>query len=155
VRVRADRDTSGINAKLSIGGTISGRVTNAAGKPLKGECVLAEDVAAFSAAIAFTGSNGRYSIHGLSTGAYTVYIEQCTNNSTLAPVGRAVRVAAPKARNGINAVLRPGGAVAGMVTLGSPVARPAADVCVEVDSSNPLNPGGFALVGANGRYDAT
>jgi hypothetical protein len=126
-------------------------VTNAAGKPLNGVCVIAEDVPAFSGEIATTNRTGRYSIRGLDTGAYTVYVEQCTSNTpTLVPVARTVRVAAPKARTSINAVLRPGGSVAGTVTFGSPVAHPVADVCVEVNSSNPLNVGGFAFVGANG-----
>jgi hypothetical protein len=114
VRVRADRDTTGINARLSVGGSISGRVTNAAGKPLKGVCVIAVDAAAFSVELAITGSAGRYSIRGLNTGVFTVYLEQCTNNTpVLVPVARTVRVVAPKARSGVNAVLRPGGSVAG------------------------------------------
>jgi hypothetical protein len=154
VLVRTGRDTSGINARLSLGGSISGSVDNAAGKPLPGVCVFAINAATEAQGLVLTNRTGQYTLTGLGTGEYAVYFEQCTSSQTLVIVVRNVHVTAPKARNGVNAILRPGGSVAGTVTTATPSA-PASGICVEVDSANPLNGGGFAITGSNGQYVAS
>jgi hypothetical protein len=154
VRVRTGRETTGIDARLTEGGAISGRVVGPGGKPLANICVSAVDFAALSGSFAQTGRTGRYTLTGLNTGDFTLYFEQCMNAQTLVPVVKNVSIKAPKALSGVNATLLPGGSVSGTVTTASP-AGPAAGVCVEVDSSNPLNAGAFAATGANGKYVAS
>ena len=73
VNVVAGSETSDVNFQLTITptGTITGRVTNTTGSPIKGAFVHAEGLAGSEGT--YTDSNGDYSItSGLGTGTYTV-----------------------------------------------------------------------------------
>ena len=60
--------TSGIDARLSIGGTISGHAFGTSGKPLRNICVFAFDPVTSYAGIGTTARNGAYTIPALPSG---------------------------------------------------------------------------------------
>ena len=151
VTVRASKTTVGIDGHLVIGGTISGRVVSASGTPLRNICIFAYDSRNGSFGYGATGKAGTYRLIGLSTGGYTVEFFPCGSQNYVS-VLRHARVIASHARTGINATMHRGGSIAGVVTQGSSTGPPAPDVCVEADSSNPDNLGGFAGTGARGSY---
>ena len=67
--------TSGIDAQLVTGGSITGRVTDESGNPLPGVCVFVpghppEDWVS-------TDTNGRYRVEGLPAGDHYVYFNGC------------------------------------------------------------------------------
>jgi len=154
VKVKAGGETSGIDARLVVGGTISGRVVNAAAKPLRNICVFATNVQQSSFGFAITGKAGTYTMRGLATGTYTLEFSPCDNQNLVSVLAHA-RVRAPRATTGVNVTLHPGGSIAGVVTATSPGGQPVADACVEVVSSDPNNPGGFGFTGPDGSYLAT
>jgi hypothetical protein len=155
VKVRAGRETAGIDARLIVGGTISGQVMNAAGRPLRNICVFALNVqSSVFSGFAITGKVGTYTISGLPTGNYAIEFSPCDNRNLVAVLAYA-RVRAPHATTGIDATLKAGGSIAGVVTATSPSGQPVADACVEVVSNDPNNLGGFGFTGPDGSYLAT
>ncbi len=107
---------------LLASGSIAGQVTNTAGQPVPGICVLTS--AGPSAA---TGKAGRYQIEGLRRGSYQVGFEGgCNSKGSYAPqVYRnsanlvdttPVQVSPGRVTAGIDAVMQPGGTVSGHVT---------------------------------------
>jgi len=154
VTVRSNETTRGINARLAIGGSISGRVVNVAAKPLRNICVAASDVQTAFTGLAITGKAGTYRVPGLGTGRYVLEVFPCGNQNLIA-VLRHVRVRQPHATGGVNVTLHPGGTVAGVVTATSSSGPPLSSTCVEVISSNPANLGSLAITGTDGSYQAT
>jgi hypothetical protein len=154
VRVRAGAITRGIDARLTIGGSITGRVTGADGKPLDDICVLALNNAKGLFDVTDTGVAGTYQMLGVSTASYTVEFTPC-NGQNLITTFRDTRVVAPRATTGVNMTMLRGGSVTGVTTTAGPGAVPVANECVDVDSTNPNNVGGGAVSGSGGRYLAT
>jgi Carboxypeptidase regulatory-like domain len=163
VVVRAGRTTSGINAVLSVGGSIAGLVTTTSGKPLRGICAYAYDPATKLARVAETGKTGRYLVTGLATGRYSMMFFPCsTQNSSYAQVTRAklVPVKAPHAVTGVNARLRGvatagSGSVSGTVVGGSPTPKPQIGTCVEIIPVKASGSYRFATTNGTGAYRAT
>jgi hypothetical protein len=154
VKVRAGATTSGVDARLTIGGSISGRVTGADGKSLDNICVLALNEAKGLFDATDTGVAGTYQMLGVSTASYTVEFTPCNGQNLITTVGYT-RVVAPRATTGVNITMRRGGSVSGVITTAEPGAVPVANECVDVDSANPNNVGGVAISGSGGRYLAT
>lgn len=78
VPVHAGADTPHIDAALTLGGRISGRVTNAAGQGLGSICVGAYvDVYSFAEG-GYTAGDGGYTVVGLRTGDYRVKFSDCS-----------------------------------------------------------------------------
>ena len=154
VKVQAGKTTSGIDGRLIVGGTMSGRVVTASGKPVRNICVFAFSNAEAIGGAGSTGKTGTYSIKGLDSGRYVVEFFPCYNQNYVAVLAHA-RVTAPHATTGVDATMHPGGSIAGVVTEGSASGPPVSDLCVEVDSSNPNNLGSFASTGSDGSYLAT
>jgi hypothetical protein len=152
VTVRTGKTTSGINGRLVTGGTISGRVVNATGKPLRNVCIIAlgESQGPFGGAV--TGKSGSYTIRALASGRYTVEFAPCGNQNLITVVAH-VRVTAPHATTGVNATMRPGGSITGTVTTSS--GQPVSQSCVEVYTKNSAEPIGFGFTGLDGSYRAT
>jgi Carboxypeptidase regulatory-like domain len=151
VKVAADKRTAGIDARLTVGGTISGRVVNASGHPLRNICVFGYDPAPGNGAVAVTGKAGRYTLAGLPSGSYAINFSPCDNRNLVSVDARAI-VTAPLALTGVNAKLRPGGSIAGVVTAAG---ASVGDTCVEVASTDPNNLGGFGGTSSDGSYRAT
>jgi hypothetical protein len=154
VTVRAHKTTSGIDGHLTIGGTITGRVRNAAGTPLGNICIFAYDNRSGSYGFGATGKTGTYRVRGLGTGAYSVEFYPCGSQNYVSLLGHT-RVTAPHATTGVNATMHRGGSIAGVVTQGSASGAPVSDVCIEVSGSSPDNPGAFSATGTHGSYRVT
>jgi hypothetical protein len=136
VRVGVGTITAGINAALTPGGAISGKVTAAVGgAPVSGVAVDVSDASGDDLASATTSAAGTYSVPGLAPapGGDIVcfdatdqvgvigFASQCykgvawnTGNPPPAGVTR-VKVKAGTTTAGINAALTPGGAISGRV----------------------------------------
>lgn len=138
VTVTAGQTHTGINAKLSAGASISGRVTDSAGHGLGNVFVDIESATGDTPTL--TGGDGSYGLGGLKAGTYTVcfslaeatggnsdatgYVDQCYNNVRSGGTPTPVTLAAGQARTGINAKAAAGGAISGTVTdsAGHPIA---------------------------------
>lgn len=146
IRVHRGGTVRGIDARLRVGGMITGTVRGASGRPLPGICVYSP--AGPSAA---TRRDGHYQLEGLSPGRYGVeFTPGCNNNGNYlsANYPHRIRVADGQTIRGINAVLRTGGIISGRVT--SPSGRPLAGMVVSAwDASGD---GNAVCTGAKGGY---
>lgn len=150
VEVAAEVPTSGIDAELEEGATISGTITAAAtGAPV-------EKVEACAKLLepeperklelercARTGAAGEYKIDGLIAGRWSVYFyaQRAEGDVVSAPYAQPVVEVGPQQNlPGVSQALTPGGQIAGTVRLagtGAPVGG--VEVCVTMASSpNPL-----------------
>ncbi len=150
VTVRALKITTGIDAHLVVGGSISGHVTGPGGQPERNICVIAAAGSAGPVGFGVTGKAGTYSITGLASGRYTVEFSTCGNDNLTTAVTQAL-VTAPHATSGVNAALQVGGSIAGTVTAGTASGQPVSDTCVEVYGTGP-EPVGAAFTGLDGSY---
>ncbi len=152
-------ETTGIDAMLMVGGTLSGTVTDeATGDPLRVCVSLSGPEFNFE----FTDVSGGYSFSGLPGGDYEVEFSDCMDN-TYAPesydnqigFGSAdpVPVSLGVETTGINAALAVGGTIAGTVT-DQDTGAPLEDICVEAVGSDP-SLRGFAETDASGDYTIT
>jgi hypothetical protein len=124
IHVTAGRTVPGFNAYLAPGAILSGKVTDAHGHPVASVCVLLGDP---NGDATRTSLAGTYSIIGIPPGAYTVgFSGGCGNAGSLAPqsynnqadpqAANLVRFTGGKTTANIDAVMQPGGTVAGVVT---------------------------------------
>ncbi len=76
VTVTAPATTLGIDAVLTLAGSISGRVTDGSGAGISGLSVSASDSnVLLTRALTTTNANGDYTLRGLATGSYKVHFE--------------------------------------------------------------------------------
>ncbi len=147
VSVTGKKTTTGIDADLTRASVISGTVTGQRKFPAGGVCLIAIGTGGglTPTAVAFgaTDSNGRYSISGLAAGKYTVgFSGGCGNPGSFAPqtyngqvtgvAGDLVSVAIGQHVTGIDATMRPGGTVTGVVT--SKSGKKLSAICAELTS---------------------
>jgi hypothetical protein len=159
VTVRANHGTRNINFALRRGGSITGRITvQGTGKPAGGVCVVASNSDPLGGGSAVTTRTGRYRISSLGTGSYRVAVMTTygcePSGQLLTPAGqpRRVHVVLGRPTNGINGLVRPGGAIAGLVTGPGGHAEPG--MCVEASAKG----GGVVsetTTGRNGRYQVS
>ena len=160
--ITAGHVTSGINAAMLPGATITGRITTAdGGRPVPDACVQAIPVNAASASLGIgngvlTGRLGRYTITGLRTGSYRIVVNpnclETTLNLRTVTVPHPVRVTQGKVTAAVNAALLAGGSITGQVT--GPAAAAVRGAC-EVAYQIPGGPVASALTGAHGAYTLT
>jgi hypothetical protein len=157
VAVTDGKTTTGITASLRLGGTITGRVTNAAAQPLSGICVIALTSVSPEEVIGVevpTGADGKYQVPGLTSGLYQMqFMTGCGGNGHYAPqtLPNSVKVTAGKTTAGVDAVMQLAGALTGVVKSVGGAVLPG--ICVVAQSSDGL---GFAFVTtkADGTYRA-
>jgi hypothetical protein len=128
VTVSGTADTSGIDAKLRPGGTISGTVTDAASHaPVHLYRVCAFSLVGDTSRCVQTATNGTYKIGGLSTGEYQVgfgssefpeagYLGTFYGGSPDRAGAAHVGVTAGSEVGGIDAAIEKGGTISGHVT---------------------------------------
>jgi hypothetical protein len=136
VIIRAGRTTAGIDAALTVGGSITGLVTSAATHaPLGNICVFAQNVSQQEDfGFGFTNGQGHYVISGLNSGRYEIEFVSCSGGSLAGQVRSSlVTVVAPRQTRGIDAALAAGGSIQGRVTAGS-LATPGQALCVDAFS---------------------
>ncbi len=151
VTVHAGGTTAGIDATLQVGASVTGRVVDSAGKPLRNICAFAYNSNTGQSGFGTTGKTGRYRVRGLATGSYTVSFNPCIFGVNLVAAPRHIKVTAPRTATGVNARLVPGGSATGVVTAARS-AVPIGGACVEFISPNPANQGGFGFTDASGKY---
>lgn len=150
-------NTSLADATLARGGSITGRVTNAASAPLEDICVRASDPGG-SSVVALSGADGRYSVDGLA-GDYTLRFSDCSgqgylteywDNQPTVATATTVSVVDNEVTAGRDAVLALGGSITGKVTSGGGTPQDLAGICVDATSD-----GGAvttAVTAADGTY---
>ena len=162
VKVSAGASLTGIDASLSVGASITGRVTDDQGRPVQGVNVSATSTATTTdfPKSAMTDVNGVYVITGLAAGDFRVqfsgpmgsnllseYHPDTTNSSLAVPV----KVAAGAMVTGIDASLASGASITGHVT--DSQGRPVQGVNVWVNPTLMMGGGsGNATTNANGDY---
>lgn len=157
VAVHFGATTSGIDAVMTTGGSISGLVTNSAHQPLAHICLTATDAAARSSnSYGQTDSTGHYTIAHLATGEYQVTFSDCyyRKHAAAGSVVRSVHVTAPHAVTGINEQMALSGVISGTV-LGGDAATPQAEVCVAAVPVSPSDAIGYSMTGDQGKYRIT
>lgn len=168
IRVRAGTTKSGIDARMKLGGAISGTVRTRSGTPLLGICVDIEGrVKGGFVGFGFrSATGGRYALHGAFPGRYTVgFSIGCGNKGNYAPqwwrlrtsAGHAtpITITGTRVARHIDAALDPGASISGVVRAGSASGKPLARVCVETSSASAISrkDGTYQLKGlAGGRY---
>ncbi len=144
VTVRAPRTTTGANAAMPLGGDISGTVLG--GSPAIDQpdvCVEADETSGVGANLAFTGTNGEFTITNLPAGNYQVDIGGCGVLDNLAPQwyqdaptsahATVVSVASGKVTALASVTLSTNGAITGTVT--GPSHAALAGICVTASSA--------------------
>ncbi|MGO9380146.1 MAG: carboxypeptidase regulatory-like domain-containing protein, partial [Dissulfurispiraceae bacterium] len=157
VSVTAPNTTSGVNAVLAVGGSISGIVTNAAGMGISNVYVEMDDGSGNYAAEGVTASDGTYTFSGIPTGSYTVnfspdgsnYLVQWYNDESSSDSADVVSVNAPNATSGVNAVLAVGGSISGIVTNAAGMGISSVTVEIDDDSGNYI---ASAVTASDGTY---
>lgn len=157
---------SGVNAVLRRGGTITGVVTNSAGKPISGMCVqvtphgspIATPSFFNQPALGFTNSRGVYQVGPIPAATYDVQIgcfesgrygSRWVGGGASRASAKPVTVTNGGTTTGVSAVLTVGGSISGEVTTGAN--QPQLNVCVQAeDAAN--NTFGFAYTNRQGRY---
>ncbi|NQX29544.1 S-layer homology domain-containing protein [Microbacteriaceae bacterium VKM Ac-2854] len=179
VVVRAGAETSGIDARMKRGPSLSGRVTSArTGEPVADVGVNAYRVGgpldefgdSQRNAYLVTNENGEYLVGGIEPGVWVLHFDASDTSADLAPqwlgavatVAQARRVTAVEGIDvgGLDVVLTPGATVSGRVT-GGPDAEPVPGVDVRVErpcesiGGHSECDGGSAQTDADGRYSVT
>jgi hypothetical protein len=151
VTVKAGQTTTGIDAAMRTGATISGTVTNPAGKPAGRTCIQAFDSAALSFQNGTTDRRGRYSLPGLGTGRYSLSFLPCGTGANLGAVSVTSQVTAPRTTT-VDVQLKPGGSISGIVLDGGHGRLPKVEACVVAVPTDPSSSEQTEVTGVNGRY---
>jgi hypothetical protein len=160
VNVVVGNTTGNINALLSEGGIISGRVTDEGGAGLSGIGIYAFAENSFLAYwTATSDTNGYYQINGLPTGNYGVWSEltgngyprKYYNNTYFSDASTPVSASAGAQTTGIDMVLEKGGYISGKVTDGA--GNPISGIqVIAYDASSKSYIGAATLSTADGTY---
>ncbi len=165
VHVHRGKTTSGIDATLSLGGEISGTVTNASGAKLSAIC--AEPVGSSkNYAALFVGAvseRGTYHLRGLPAGPYKIDYIPCGASPAYASVwwphaateqaAKTIRLKQRQVLGHVNEVIPIGGVISGTVTNSSNAA--VSGICVFAFPTGPSSqylPGQEAVTNADGQY---
>ncbi len=148
IRVRAGKTATGIDARMKMGGAISGTVRTRSGTPLPGICVDIEGRVrgGFEGFVFGSGRSGRYALHGVFPGRYTVgFSIGCGNKGNYAPQWWRLRTSASHATpikitgaqvaRHVDAALDPGAAISGTIRAVNSAGKPLAGICVQAQSS--------------------
>ena len=158
--------TAGINATLRPGGTVTGVVTNHAGKPLAAICVLAIPAGSpypaftfsYGPGVGVTNPSGVYRIGDLAPGSYDLQFRDCGRarygsqwygDKPTEQSATAVSVHSGLTTPRISAVMAIGGSISGQVASGRN--QPLARACV-VAQDTTTESTGSAQTGRTGRY---
>ena len=156
-----------VNAVLSPGAAITGRVTGSDGAALEGVYVTATAVDGDLFQVAITRYDGSYTVRNVSEGDYSLcfdapdtrqpsatgYVNECFDDTAPSTSYTVVHVAASSTTTGIDAVLAVGAKVTGHVTDAAGIGIPSVPVQVaRADGSYLVN---YGYTDGNGRYEIT
>jgi hypothetical protein len=122
VALVAPNDLGGVNAALSAGGAISGRITLPDGTPIADVSVHARDLDGLVDTYTASAADGSYTLSGLPSGRYELSFSAYGYKAST--LNGLVTVTAPSTTSAATALLRAGGAITGRVIDldGAPVA---------------------------------
>ena len=171
IRVRAGGTKTGINAHLKLGGEISGTTRTRSGKPLGNICIDVQGrIPGGFVGFGFrSGRAGRYALHGLFSGRYTVafstdcsdiYAPQWWRLRTSQAHATPIKIKGADIVRHIDAALDRGATISGTVRAANSAGKPLAGICVSADSNRgdsadavTRKDGTYRLTGlAGGRY---
>jgi protocatechuate 3,4-dioxygenase beta subunit len=159
--------TTGIDAHLTLGGTISGEIADPSGKPITtGDiCVTASATDGSDNAGALTTSSGSYTITGLPANSYDIHADPCygptsvyiaTYYSTSADGSpTAVAVTSGQTVDAIDIQMQASTSISGHVYSGTGTAAPVSGVCVTAYVASSGTKEGYATTGSDGSYQIT
>jgi len=154
-----DAQSSGIDARLSDGATISGTVSGTDGNPVvSGICIMAEMGSWPSSYSQFTSTlsaGGGYTLGGLPAGTYSLSFTDCGSRNDVPLTVSDVTVTAGQLTGAVNATLKQATSISGRVYLGDGPGSPASGICVEVlnsDGSQVAGVGTFTRTAGDGSY---
>lgn len=161
VSVTAPSVISGINAKLVLGGIVTGTVTDNAASPAPLADISVSVLSSTGSFItgATTPANGQYSIAGVPAGSKKVvfsdcaggdYVPQYYDNQPSLAAANTVSVAPGATNAGINAEMVPAGKISGTVT--NNASAPLAHVCVDALNASTGTVIDNATTNPNGQY---
>ncbi len=168
VIVRTGHDTSGLDALMLPGATISGVVTGANGQPARNVCVFAVPEAELAyplsnlGPVVTTSADGAYTVANLAPGPYGVaFSGGCDLANNVAALqwfkdqsgsGTAGLISAPAGLpvSGVDAVVARGGSIQGLVT--GPSGTPVEFACVTAFSRATGEAGAEQAFAFNGQY---
>ena len=166
VRVRAGKDVGDIDARLKLGGEITGTVRTTAGKPVKGICVSFSTFVLINSyynvtVASLSSPTGQYALRGLFPGKYQVqfmigcgskgnYAAQWWRDEPSPERAGTIKVTGTRIVAGIDARLVPGGTITGAVTAMTASAKPLRGVCVSAFDDQ--GDAGDATTAKNGTY---
>ena len=158
VIVRARHTARHIDAALTAGGSIQGQVVYGPhNRPVSFVCVNAFTANSSQFSQGLTDRRGHYVVSGLSTGSYFVDFVPCSPENTLVAqvLPAPLHIVAGRTVRGVNARLKVGGSVSGVVTASGPHGlRPAPGACVEVLPTGRFGLGTVTMAAAGGAYSA-
>lgn len=155
VTVTAPNTVTGANITMAPGGTLTGKVTDSGGAPLKDITVFVGNQDGSYQNYVYTNATGVYSATALPSGQYEVlfrpsnYVPEAYNDHPNFADADRVNVTSPNTVSGVDAVLAAGGSISGKVTDAS-TGLPIKDVFVEV-----LGADGDRVETANTQADGT
>ncbi|HET6809621.1 MAG TPA: carboxypeptidase-like regulatory domain-containing protein [Acidimicrobiales bacterium] len=161
VPVTAGQTTTGIDAAMAPGGSISGTVTDTASPPkaVAGICVSAVPTQGSGGGGTNTASDGTYTIKNLAAGSYDVefvscqssgnYLTQWYNGASGPSSATAVSVTAGQTTSGIDAALVAGGEITGTVTDTASPPNKLGRICVSASGGGNY---GYASTAPDGTY---
>ena len=161
VAVILGSETSGIDAELADGGSITGTVTDPSAVPLENICVDTFDADGNPSGSGSTESDGSFAVDDLAGGDHRVRFYDCGSNNVLSEYfsdkpdlasADPVTVTPGSDTPDINAVLARGGSISGMVTNTS--ALPLENICVDVFDAND-DPTASSYTDSGGAYTVT
>lgn len=170
----ATNPSTGIDAHLTGGASISGTVTDANGNPITTQdvCVQASPSSGggygLAGGQATTDATGDYEITGLSAGSYYVEFSDCSasarndvsqyyGNAPDASNSSLVVLSSGGAQAGVNAKMQSGTTISGHAYAGSGTASPLTNICVYVAARSATGSGNYypfyyGETGSNGAY---
>ena len=165
VPVKAGKTTGGIDASLQLGGQISGTVKSKAGKTQSRVCVEAtgRQGRAFLGRFTESDKHGGYALHSLYPGKYVVvFVPDCGNKGNFLPQwwrdsgtakhAKKITITRGLMIKGIDAALRPGGIIKGVVRGGGPHGALLKGICVTAERIKGTAPFfGYSRVVTNSR----
>jgi len=157
VEVVAGQVTEHVDGRLFQVTGITGRITDAAGNPLEGICVLGQALTRPPPGTAYlpfadeTDGDGTYLLTDVPPTTVAFRVEDCRSpDSDLVGLGRTFEMELHRTVRGVDITLRPGGRIGGTVTdFGG---NPLSGICVLTATAD--GTGGFSMreTGGDGRY---
>ncbi|HEX6930702.1 MAG TPA: carboxypeptidase-like regulatory domain-containing protein [Streptosporangiaceae bacterium] len=163
IGVKAGKTKTGVNANLKMGGEISGTTRTRAGKAIGHICVEVRGRVSggFLDEGFASGPAGRYALHGVFPGRYTVgFSTDCGNKANYAPqwwrlrssarAATVIKMAGTKILRHVDARLDRGAVISGTVKAVNGAGQPLAGICVSTGSNR--GDSADAVTGKDGRY---